>query len=281
MHGSIRSVSSSRSSLVPAAAAIFLLAGTPASGTDFKFFPPTAGGTIKLGFKSSTGDNCMPVDVDVLATDTKEQKAQKVRDRINALCGGIFSATVSGDTVTIKNTVRPGQKVFITVTSDDTGEKDHIRHEAWPAWWTLWSDGTWYEVSGASTGLSRANNASVGSITIGTPTWVSVVPTSPGQSPLALLTLARDDLALHGVTNVVLVDLGGGNSALNFALTDADDYLEFGSDDLGLVHSLDMLMNPTASVPLLSTPGQLALIALLAVGGLLSSRRRWTPEAGA
>ncbi|MBW7904483.1 MAG: hypothetical protein LC135_07685 [Phycisphaerae bacterium] len=212
------------------------LAAGPALATDFKFQKPTAKGKIKLGFKSLT-EKCEFIEVDIAADDTAEKKAEKIKNKINSQCGTIFTATVSGATVTVKNDVHPNQKVFIHVKSDDTGEKDQIKKDNEGGWF---SSGTWYEPNGTSTGRSR-NTIDQGYISIGTSRHVANVPTGEGQTVKELLSLALAELNAAGVTGTELVDLGGGAAALILHPTAEDEFVEWGVDDLGLdIEFLDL-----------------------------------------
>lgn len=216
-------------------------ASCPAPATDFEIHTPTAGGKIVIGFKSLT-EKCEFISVDIAAGDTAAQKAEKIKNKLNSQCGTIFTATVNGSTLTVKNDIHPNQRIFIHVKSDDTGEKDQIRKDVddfWP-----WETDGWYEPSGATTGQSRRGDGTQGYLTIGNSRHVSQVATVPGASVVELLAVAVADLHAHGVPEAELIDLGDGRGAVRLPWTDSDAFQEFGVDDLGLECRFEELPRP-------------------------------------
>lgn len=229
--------------------ALAILAGvgfgaSPANATDYKFYPPAAGGTIKIGLKAFPNSVCEFLEVRILAGDTAEQKATKIKNAINNGCVGIFSATVDGDTVSVKDTANPNRKVFIHIKEDDTGESDQIKKDAESHWWTLWTDGKWYEPEGSSVGISR-DGERPGMLSVGTSRYVARIPTSPDIPLRDQLLMAQFDLHMHGVENVQLVDLPNGRTALRIEPTAEDEFVEFGVDDLGLTNGFREPFDPS------------------------------------
>lgn len=232
---------------------ILFLIVQAAQATTFTCQTPTVGGTFTISMKSAT-DNCGPVKVNIPAGSTATQKAALIAAKINASCAGVFTATSSGDDVTVTNAVHPGQRVFFNFGKDDTGEKDKIEEDLTPGWWgDLWGDTAPLFVVSASAGSSSASGIAVdgtspGKIYIGTSTHVATVLTLPGMTPFDIVSQALTQLTTFGVPGCFITEMPSGAWGLSFKVKPTDTFVEFGDNDTGVETSFEMFEPPAMTV---------------------------------
>lgn len=202
----------------------------PAGASTIVCGTPGKGGSVQVKIRSTGAGGCpfdgalnipIPMGID------GARKAEIIDSALTANCSA-YKITRSDSTLTI--TEKNGNGI-VTVTFVDYTSETHIVTNGITTPGGLKNNAAGYRFDLLSPGSGTTpGGGGPGGIQIGTSRYVSTIPTSPGESPMAMLSAAQADLNAHGIGGV-LADLGGGQAGIYLQLADADTSITFGSFD--------------------------------------------------